>query len=117
MHIDAYRFGRIRIDGVEYDHDVVVEHGEIRKRKKGPSKPRQDEFGHTPLTAAEKIPWSAKHLWIGTGAQGRLPVPDDFREEARRRGVELLMRATPELVKMINEALPADANLILHVTC
>jgi hypothetical protein len=117
MHIDAYRFGQITIDGVEYDHDVVVEDGEIRKRKKGPSKPRQDEFGHTPLTTAEKIPWSAKHLWVGTGAYGRLPVPEDFREEARRRGVDLLMKATPDLVKMINEALPADTNLILHVTC
>src|SRR5262245_28869761 len=117
MHIDAYRFGRITIDGVKYDHDVVVEDGEVLKRKKGPSKSRQDEFGHTPLTAAETIPWNAKHLWVGTGAYGRLPVPDDFREEARRRGVELLTKATPDLVKMINEALPSDTNLILHVTC
>src|SRR5262245_14023895 len=117
MHIDAYQFGRITIDGVSYEHDVVVEGGEIRRRKKGPSKPREDEFGHTPLTAAEGIPWRAKRLWIGTGAYGRLPVPEDFRQEARRRGVELVMRATPDLVKMINEALPADTDLILHVTC
>lgn len=117
MHVDAYTFGRITIDGVSYDHDVVVEGGKIRKRKKGPSKPLQEKFGHTPLTTAEKIPWSAKRLWIGTGAYERLPVPDEFREEARRRGVELLTKATPELVKMINQALPADTNLILHVTC
>lgn len=117
MHVDQYGFGRITIDGVAYEHDVVIEAGEIRKRKKAPSKPRQEEFGHTPLTAAEKIPWGATRLWIGTGAYGRLPVPADFREEARRRGVELLMKATPELVEMINDALPADTNLILHVTC
>lgn len=117
MRVDAYEFGRITIDGVEYEHDVVIAGGRILKRKKKPSKARQAEFGHTPLTAAEEIPWGARRLWIGTGAYGRLPVPDDFREEARRRGVELLLRTTPELVELLNESLPADANVILHVTC
>jgi len=117
MHVDAFEFGQITIDGVAYDRDVVVDHGKIRKRKKGPSKPRKGEFGHTPLTVAEEIPWKAQRLWIGTGAHGRLPVADDVREEARRRGVELLMKATPELVTLINLSLPEDTNLILHVTC
>lgn len=117
MRINAYEFGRITIDGVAYDHDVVVEAGRIRKRKKGPSKPRQAEFGHTPLTAEEEIPWSGRRLWIGTGAYGRLPVAEDFRKEAHRRGLELLMKPTPELVRLVNEALPAHTNLILHVTC
>ncbi len=49
-----YEFGRITIDGVSYDRDVVVDHGKIRKRRKGPSKPRKGEFGHTPLTTAEE---------------------------------------------------------------
>lgn len=117
MRVDEYAFGHITIDGVAYEHDIVIEGGTIRKRKKGPSKGRREEFGHTPLTPAERVPWGAKKLWIGTGAHGRLPVPDDFRQEARRRGVELLMKTTPELVKLINEALPADTNVILHVTC
>jgi hypothetical protein len=117
MHVDAYEFGRITIDGVAYDRDVVVDRGRVRKRKKGPSKPRKSEFGHTPLTAAEAIPWKARRLWIGTGAHGGLPVADDVLEEARRRGVELLMKATPKLVALINRSLPKDTNLILHVTC
>jgi hypothetical protein len=117
MHVDAYEFGQITIDGVSYDHDLVIEDGIVRKRKKGPSKPRRDEFGHTPLTAAEKIPWKARRLWIGTGAHGALPVADDVHEEARRRGVELLEKPTPELVRLVNRGLPKDTNLILHVTC
>ncbi len=117
MHVDAYEFGRITIDGVSYDHDLVVEDGVVRKRKKGPSKPRRDEFGHTPLTAAEKIPWGARRLWIGTGAHGALPVTSDLRDEARRRGVELVEKPTPQLVRLINKGLPAGTNLILHVTC
>ncbi len=117
MHVDAYEFGRITIDGVSYDSDLVIERGVVRKRKKGPSKPRKAEFGHTPLTAAEKIPWGARRLWIGTGAHGALPVTSDLRDEARRRGVELVEKPTPELVRQINKGLPAGTNLILHVTC
>lgn len=117
MHVDAYEFGRITIDGVVYDHDVVIEARGIRKRKKGPSKPRREEFGHTPLTVEEKIPWSGEHLWIGTGAFGRLPVTEELRREARRRGVGLLVETTPALVERINAGMPAGTNLILHVTC
>jgi len=117
MRVEKYEFGEITIDGVRYEHDVVIAGGKIRKRKKAPSKARKKEFGHTPLTAAEEIPWDARQLWIGTGAHGSLPVADDVREEARRRGVEMVIRKTPELVTMFNELLPEDANLILHVTC
>jgi hypothetical protein len=117
MRVEKYEFGEITIDGVRYEHDVVIAGGRIRKRKKGPSKSRKEEFGHTPLTAAEAIPWDARQLWIGTGAYGRLPVADDVRKEARRRGVEMVIRETPELVEMINERLPAKVNVILHVTC
>jgi hypothetical protein len=117
MHVDSYEFGRITIDGVSYDHDLVIEHGIVRKRRKGPSKPRRTEFGHTPLTAAEKIPWEGGRLWIGTGVSGNLPVTSDLREEARRRGVMLLEKPTPQLVRLINKGLPADTNMILHVTC
>src|SRR5438445_1826666 len=66
MRIDRYEFGRITIDGADYDHDVVVDGGHVRKRKKGPSKARREAFGHTPLTAEEKIPWDGQRLWIGT---------------------------------------------------
>lgn len=96
---------------------MVIEHGIVRKRRKGPSKPRKTAFGHTPLTAAEEIPWGARRLWIGTGAYGSLPVASDLRKEARRRGVELLEKPTPELVRLINRGLPADTSVVLHVTC
>lgn len=116
VHIDGWTFGSITIDGVEYDHDVVIEAGQIRKRKKGASKARRAEFGHTPLTAAESIPWQ-RRLWIGSGMNGQLPIAKDVRQEARRRGVELLVETTPELAKRINAGLPAGTGVILHVTC
>ncbi len=117
MNIDAYEFGRITIDGVAYEHDVVLDGKRVWKRKKGPSKARRAEFGHTPLTAAEKIPWDAKRLWLGTGAHGSLPVTEDVRSEAKRRGVELLLKPTREVVGLVNAGLPAKTRVILHLTC
>ena len=47
MRFDAFSFGSIRIDGVTYQHDVIIDQGHVRKRKKKPSKKFRDPFGHT----------------------------------------------------------------------
>ena len=66
-------FGSIEIDGRRYDHDVVIERGEVRTRSKQPSKPYRDRYGHTPLSAGEEIPWGGRLLIVGTGVSGFLP--------------------------------------------
>ena len=43
MRFEALSFGSIRIDGVTYEHDVVIEHGHVHKRKKKPSKKLRDK--------------------------------------------------------------------------
>jgi len=44
MRFEEFSFGSIRIDGVTYEFDVVIDRGEIRKRKKKASKQFQDAF-------------------------------------------------------------------------
>jgi hypothetical protein len=51
MRFQEFSFGSIRIDGVTHQHDVVIDRGEVRKRKKKASKKFRDEFAHTPLSA------------------------------------------------------------------
>jgi hypothetical protein len=46
----------VRVDGVTYDHDLIIERGTIRKRTKGASRKFRGAHGHTPLSAAEDIP-------------------------------------------------------------
>jgi len=115
MRFEGFSFGSIRIDGVTYPHDVVIDRGEILKRKKKPSKKFRDAFGHTPLSIEEQIPWKCRRLVIGTGA-GALPVMEEVKREAKRRGVELLILPTAEALAAL-ERDPADTNAILHVTC
>src|SRR5262249_2290816 len=112
---DAFAFGSIRIDDVTYEHDVVIEQGEVRKRKKKPSKKYRGEFGHTPLSAEEEIPWTCRRLVIGTGT-GALPVMDEVKREAARRKIKLLILPTVEAIEELNKH-PRNTNAILHVTC
>ena len=44
MHFDNFAFGTLRIDSNTYEEDVVIDRGEIRKRKKG---------------SFQEIPWPA----------------------------------------------------------
>ena len=115
MHFGKFSFGSLQIDGRTYEQDVVIERGEIRKRKKRPSKKFRDEFGHTPLSIEEKIPWKCQRLVIGTGAHGRLPIMKEVKVEAERRHVELVVVPTSDALRLI-ESEP-KANAILHVTC
>lgn len=94
MRFGTFCFGSIQIDGIAYDHDVLIDRGEIRKRRKKPSRKFRDEYGHTPLSAEEEIPWERQRLVIGTGLYGSLPVMKDVRSEAERRKIELRILPT-----------------------
>lgn len=116
MRFSDYSFGSIRVDDAAYDRDIVVDRGEVRARKKGPSKALRAEYGHTPLSAAEDIPWKCRRLVIGTGASGSLPVLPEVVEEARRREVDLVMVPTADAVQVLNQA-TKHTNAVLHLTC
>jgi hypothetical protein len=115
MHVQKFSFGLIRIDGVTYEHDVVIDRGDVRKRKKKPSKKFRAEFGHTPISVEEKIPWQCRRLIIGTGT-GALPVMDEVKSEAKRRKIALLVLRTGDAIKELKKH-PDETNAILHVTC
>ncbi len=116
MRFDKFSFGSIMIDGVTYDYDVVIDRGEVAKRKKKASKQFRDEYGHTPLSIEEKIPWQCQRLVIGTGANGALPVMNEVKQEAERRKIELLILPTPQAIEALKKN-AAETNAILHITC
>jgi hypothetical protein len=110
-------FGSIDVDGREYEHDVVIEGGRVRQRKKKPSKPYRNEFGHTPLSADEELPWGGSRLIIGTGAYGSLPIMAEVVEEANRRGVDLAALPTDDACRLIASLDEREVFAVLHVTC
>ena len=63
MRFEAFSFGSICIDGTTYGHDVVIDRGPIRKRKKKPSKRFRDRFGGSVADSCKYIP--RIHLAVG----------------------------------------------------
>jgi hypothetical protein len=117
MQARLVAFGELEVMGARYTRDVVIDGGRVRPRKKGPSKPLRAAYGHTPLTAAERIPWGGQTLIVGTGADGALPVAPDLLAEARRRGIEVRALPTEAACRLINRLEPGDVHAVLHATC
>jgi hypothetical protein len=108
MKAKLVSFGEIHIEGQRYDYDVVIEKGEVRKRRKKPSKAYRARFGHTPLSDQESIPWHGGKLFIGTGAYGSLPVMSEVYEEARRKGVKVIAKPTVEVCRLLEDCSARD---------
>jgi len=116
MRFEEFSFGSIKIDGLTHKYDVVIDRGDVRKRKKKPSKKFRDAFGHTPLSVKEDIPWKCCRLVVGTGAYGALPVMEELKNAAAERHVELMILPTREAIEVLKQD-PDATNAILHVTC
>ncbi len=115
MDVHHPRFGVVVVEGIEYNHDVVIDGGSVRPRDKDPSRPLSK--GHTPLTSREDIPWSRPQLLIGTGHKGRLPVIDDVYQAALEHGVEVVALPTEEICRRLTTMAADDVSAVIHVTC
>ena len=116
MRFEEFSFGSLKIDGTPFDYDVIIDRGVIRKRKKKASKKFREAYGHTPLSVKEDIPWKCRHLVVGTGLNGALPVMDEVKREAERRKVSLLILPTAKAIEFLQRD-PEETNAVLHVTC
>jgi hypothetical protein len=110
-------FGEVQIEGERYTRDVVIDGGRVSRRRKGPSKALRNQFGHTPLSIAEAIPWGGRRLIVGTGAEGRLPIAPDAYAEAARRGIEVHALPTADACRLLADMRSRDVYAVLHVTC
>jgi hypothetical protein len=111
-------FGWIEVDGVRYDHDIVIHTDRtVTKRKKKLSKGQKGQYGHTPLTDAELAFLEDEHpeaVFIGAGQYGDLPVTPKARKILDRYGAEVM--PTPAILPRI-EGERRKYAAVLHVTC
>jgi len=114
MEVQKIEFGKIVIDNQEYSKDIIIKKGKIQKRDKKHSKRYRSEFGHTPLSIEENIPWDCKTLVIGNGHYGSLPIMNEVIKKAKKLNVSLIIKPSPEAVKNLNEK---ETNYVIHLTC
>jgi hypothetical protein len=52
MEVRLLGFGAIEVHGLKYEHDIAIDGGEVRKRKKKPSKPYRPHYRSFPTTTS-----------------------------------------------------------------
>ena len=111
-------YGWVEIDGVRYDHDVIVHRNRsVEKRSKKKSRKCRGFFGHTPL-AGNEIDFLEKEkpemVYIGTGQFDDLPITAEALVTLAKFGA--IIRPTPEIMNFLAEENRPFA-AVLHVKC
>jgi len=114
MHIDSYQFGRIVIDGVNYDSDIIIIGDAVYTnwwRKQGHSL--------SPDDLQTVIDAKPSTLIIGCGTPGLMKVPDTTRQFLQEHNIQVEAFNTVQAVKRFNDLSKSNSNLAaaLHLTC
>ncbi|MFP4005528.1 MAG: Mth938-like domain-containing protein [Candidatus Hadarchaeia archaeon] len=110
--IKSYSFGRIEINGKGYTNDVIVFRDRVESNW-------WREKGHSLCPSDLKliIEESPEILIIGTGAYGRMDVPERTKNFLDDRGVEFFVHKTGPAVNRFNKITTKNKAAALHLTC
>lgn len=109
--IEHYSFGKIIIDGQTYTSDVIILEDTIL-----------DDWwrdqGHVlnPQDLQKVYEKSPDTLVVGTGAYGRMKVPEKTRSDIENKGINLIVEKTEDAVQTFNE-LQGSRAAAFHLTC
>jgi hypothetical protein len=117
-HIGGTSFGSITIEGITYDHDLVIRaDGKIKKRKKKLSK-KIHGTGH--LLSIDEIRYVLKNggeqIIVGAGQEGELDLSKETKQYLDEKGIKYEVLPTPGAIVRWNECEGLAAGLF-HVTC
>jgi hypothetical protein len=116
--IDGTSFGSITIEGIVFEHDVIIrQDGQVKKRKKKLSKAL---YGTSHILSEEEARHiyekGAKHLIIGAGQYGNVRLSDEAADYFKRKECQVELHPTPEAIQVWNKTDEAAIGLF-HVTC
>ena len=114
MHIDSYQFGKIVIDGVDYNKDCLILDGIVQAnwwRKQGHLLSAEDL---QPIIDAKPTV-----LIVGCGTSGRMKIPNETRHFLLEEDIQLEAVDTARAVERFNELSQTKVNIAaaLHLTC
>lgn len=113
MHIDAYEFGRMVVDGKPYRSDVILVPERVIgdwRRVQGHSLAVEDlkDLTGCPL----------RLLIVGTGMYGRMQVPPETVQYLEKKGIEPLIQNTPDATRSFNAQVGKGGVAgAFHLTC
>ena len=114
MHIDSYQFGKIVIDGTEYNSDCIILGGSVQ-----PNWWRKQGHLLTPEDLKPVIAARPDVLVVGCGASGIMKVSEKVNQVLQEHGIELFKANTSKAVERFNELAAQGENIAaaLHLTC
>jgi hypothetical protein len=115
VHIDRFRFGSVRIDGVDYTEDLIILAGVVQ------SPWRRAAGGHifAPEDLAKIIDAAPEVVCLGTGAVGMVKVEEATIAAFESVGTEVVIDRTGKVIETFNRLI-ADGRGVaaaLHLTC
>ena len=116
--INKSSFGSITVDGVVYEHDIIITlDGKVKKRKKKLSKL---VYGTSHKISLDEIKYvyedNSEGIIIGSGQHGIANLSDEAGEFLKRNNCQIVLRATNEAIREWNTS---NGNWIglFHITC
>jgi hypothetical protein len=113
MTIDSYSFGRIVINGREYNSDVIIYPDHVNSswwRKVGHSLCADD--------IQDIIKAEPEILIIGTGSAGAMTVPPDTERYIKSKGIRVVIQPTKSACDTYNKLCTTHRVIAaLHLTC
>ncbi|HEU68066.1 MAG TPA: hypothetical protein ENN53_02420 [Candidatus Acetothermia bacterium] len=112
MRLANYHFGRIEVDGVAYEHDLLIAPAEVREWRRREGHRVHPEDLEPALALAPEV------VIVGTGFSGLLKLTREAEEHLSGRRIELVAVRTGEAVEAYNELSPGRRTCaLLHLTC
>jgi len=114
MHIDSYQFGKIVIDGSQYNSDCIILGNSVKanwRRKQGHLLSAED--------LQSVIAAGPAKLIVGCGASGLMKISDQARQALREENIQLEAADTASAVQRFNELSKTNVKIAaaLHLTC
>ncbi len=111
--IQELRFGRIVIDNVVYNRDVIIFPDRVRSDWR-----RRDGHNLALEDLVEVLGGNPETIILGRGVFGRMKVSNDLRELITERGIELVVLRTEGASKAYNEMRERRRVVAaLHLSC
>ena len=111
--IESYSFGKIRINGKLHTSDVIISPDHV-------DDPWWRKEGHRLGIDDLKDVWQAQPevLIVGTGYYNLMKVPNELKEHATSKKIELIVENTKEAYKTYNRLASTRRTVAaFHLTC
>ena len=110
--IEDYDFGKIKIGGEEYTHDVIISSDGVESWQ------RPDDHWAGIEDVKKIVEKKPKTVIFGTGYSGVAKVPEETKEYLEKLGIEVIIEPTKKACEIFNKLSEKQGVIAaLHLTC